>query len=188
MVINNIIMKFVINRIFPIPVMIIAASCFLMMSCDNNREVATQYSAEESTEENIFNTNENQIEEGQTAFENFESVSVPIAQDRNFDWDKFTQEYQYKNKEETAGNRIVGRWLDWGDYQYRLDVVNGVNALELITFIRESEGPLAEDRLLTMSVADELQLSALWIQMETLAVDLESNLDGTNLVLKSTLD
>jgi hypothetical protein len=174
-------MKIAILRIFSIPVMIITASCFLMMSCDNNREVATQYSALESKEKN-------QIKEGQTAFENFQSVSILIAQDQNFDWDKFTQEYQYKNEEETAGNRIVGRWLDWGDYQYRLDVVNGVNALELLTFIRGSEGPMAKDKLLTMSVTDDLQLSTLWIQMETLAVDLESNLDGTNLVLKSELN
>lgn len=166
----------------------VAASCLLLISCGNNQESGSEYSAVDATEENVFNSEENKIEDGQTSFENNESVSIAIDQQQNFDWDKFKQQYQYQNLEESEGNRIVGSWINWGKYQYRLDVINGGSQLELLTFIRQSDSELAQETLLTMNIADELKLSTLWVQMETLAVELESHLDGSKILLKSDVN
>ncbi len=185
---NNKLMKIEITRIFPFSMMSLAASVFLLLACGNNQESGADYSAEDATEENVFKADENKIENGQTNFENNESVSITIDPEQNFDWDTFKQQYQYINQEESTGDKIVGSWIDWGDYQYRLDVIKGGTKLELLTFIRRSDSDLAQETLLTMSVADQLKLSTLWVQMETLAVDLESNLDGSKLLLKNEVN
>ncbi len=185
---NNKLMKIKITRIFPFSMMFLAASVFLLLACGNNQEAGADYSAEDATEENVFKADENKIENGQTNFENNESVSITIDPEQNFDWDTFKQQYQYINQEESTGDKIVGSWIDWGDYQYRLDVIKGGTKLELLTFIRRSDSALAQETLLTMSVADQLKLSTLWVQMETLAVDLESNLDGSKLLLKNEVN
>jgi hypothetical protein len=181
-------MKIGLRRIFPFSILAIVSSCLVLISCGNKQEAGTEYSAEDATEENVFNSDENKIENGQTNFENYESVSITIDQEQNFDWDTFKQQYQYQNPEESEGNRIVGSWIDWGEYQYRLDVINGGSRLELLTIIRQSDSDLAQETLLTMNVADQLQLSALWVQMETLAINLESNLDSSTILLKSDVN
>jgi hypothetical protein len=158
----------------------------LLISCGgNNTEVATQYSSDETTEANNFNTEEQILIDDRENFENHEAVSVTIDNPETFNWKSFKDGFAYKNEQESADNKIVSNWIEWGEYQYRLEILKTANSMELLTFIRLGKDVTANKQLLTMEMADELKLSSLWTQMETLAVDLESNLDSKTIKLKS---